>query len=169
MLAASGAGTWRPEVIISSAVCAPDQARQTLGAAAAGQDADQHLGQAHLGGGDGDAVVAGHRIFQAAAEGEAVDRGDHGLRTGVQHVVGAFPDRRALAAGAETADVGTGDEAAAVAHQHHGLDRRDRRCAVFRECDDALGHPRAERVDRRIVDDDDADFAVFLEADDGGF
>ena len=57
-----------------------DQARQALRAAAARQDADQHLGQPDLGARHGDAVVAGERILQPAAERIAVDRGDHRLR-----------------------------------------------------------------------------------------
>ena len=52
------------------------------------------------------------------------------------------------------------------AHQDHRLDRRVSvgRTKTF---DDPFGNSRTERIDRRIVDDDDADIAVFLKADHG--
>ena len=64
------------------------------------------------------------RNFQAAAQRVTMDRRDDRFGAGIQNIVGALTDRRALAAGAEAADVGAGDEAAAIAHQHHRLDRR---------------------------------------------
>ena len=54
------------------------QARQALGAAEAGDDAELDLGLAEDGRARGDPHVAGHRQLAAAAEGEAVDRGDRG-------------------------------------------------------------------------------------------
>jgi hypothetical protein len=56
-----------------------DEARQALRAAGAGHDADLDLGlaEARLVGGEDE--VAHHRQLAAAAEGEAVHRGDHGL------------------------------------------------------------------------------------------
>ena len=56
-----------------------DDARQALGAAGAGQEAELDLRQAELRGRHGDAVVAGQRHFEAAAERRAVDRGDDRL------------------------------------------------------------------------------------------
>ena len=55
-------------------------------AAAAGQQAQRDLGQADLAALDvgGDAVVAGQRDLQAAAERGAVDRGDDGLAQRLQ-------------------------------------------------------------------------------------
>ena len=53
---ASAAATMRPVAIISTATADPDEARQALRAAGAGNDAELHLGQAELrlGGGDAD-------------------------------------------------------------------------------------------------------------------
>src|SRR5271166_2551819 len=102
-------------------------------------------------------------VFQAAAKGEAMNRRDHRLRAGIKYIIGSLPDRSALAAGAEAADVSTGDEAAAVAHQDQRFEGRVRVRGV-QALDDALRNPRAERVDRRIVNYDDADIAVFFEA-----
>ena len=142
------------------------QPRQTLRAAAAGQNADQHFRQSDFRGRNGDAVMAAHRVFQPAAERVTMDRGDDRFRRTIHDVIGPLADRHALAVGVEAADIGTGDEAAAIAHQHHRLDRRIGVRAV-QAFDDALGDTRPERIDRRIIDDDDADVAVFLKTDHG--
>ena len=55
------------------------QPRQPLRAAGAGDDAEQHFGLADLGARHGDAVVAGHRELEAAAERVAVNGGDQRL------------------------------------------------------------------------------------------
>ncbi len=113
---------------MSSAALRTDQARQALRAAAARQDADQHFGQADLGARHGDAVVAGERVLEPAAERVAVDRRDDRL---LALRPARRPDaRRCRAAGAlaELADVRAGDEAAARADQHHRLDVRIRCC-----------------------------------------
>jgi hypothetical protein len=54
----------------------PHQARQALGAAEAGDDPELDLRLAEQRRARGDAHVAGHRQLAAAAEGQAVDRGD---------------------------------------------------------------------------------------------
>ena len=56
-----------------------DKPGQPLRAAAAWQDADKDLRQSDLRAGQREAVVAGHRHFEAAAEGCAVNGDDHGL------------------------------------------------------------------------------------------
>ena len=56
----------------------PDQARQSLGAAEAGDDPELDLRLTEQRRARGDADVAGHRQLAAAAEREAVDRGDRG-------------------------------------------------------------------------------------------
>ena len=138
------------------------QPRQALRAATAGEDADLHLRQPDLRGRHRDAVVAGHGVLQPAAQRVAVDGGDHRLLAAVQHVVGAAAERRTLAAGAETANVGAGDEAAARADQHHGADRRIGVGAV--ECvDDAFGNAGPECVHWRIIHHDDADIACLFQ------
>ena len=65
-----------PTRFISSAFCSPDQARQPLGAAEAGDDPELDLGLAEDRRLGGDPHVAGHRQLAAAAEGERVDGGD---------------------------------------------------------------------------------------------
>ena len=59
-----------------------DEARQALGAAVSGDEAELDLGLAEARGGGGDAEGTGHGEFAAAAEGEAVDAGDDGLAEG---------------------------------------------------------------------------------------
>ena len=54
-------------------------AGQTLGAAGAGQQAEIDLRQAQSRGGNRDAIVGAESHFQAAAQGGAVDSGDHRL------------------------------------------------------------------------------------------
>ncbi len=116
-----------------------DQPRQPLGAAAAGQDADQDLGQADPGARHGDAVVRGERHLQPAAQRIAVDRRDHRFRARVEHLVSALSRDGRRTARAELADVGAGDKAAAGADQHHRLDRRIG-VAALDILDNALGH-----------------------------
>ena len=100
--------------------------------------AEHHLGKAEPRVVDGDAVVAGEREFEPAAEAEAVDH-RHGRHV---QVVEPIDDRvRLRQAGldigrvghvAEFADVGAGDEAVALGgadHQPLGLVALDRRRA----------------------------------------
>ena len=131
-----------------------DQSWQALRAAAAGNDADQHLGQSDLRVGDGDAVVAGHGVLQPAAEGIAVDRRDDGLLHIVEQIVAA--PLRWWARFVEAADVGAGDEAAPRADHDERLHVRIG-VALLERLDDAFRHAWAKRVDRRVVDRDDAD------------
>ena len=82
--------------------------------------------------------------------------------------MGALSGNRRRAAGAELADVGAGDKAAPGADQHHRPDRRVG-IAALDILDDALGHPGLQRVDRRVVDGDDADPVHVLEANQCAF
>ena len=87
----------------------PDEAGQPLRAAAAGDDAEQHLGLAEPGRRAAHAQVAGQRQLAAAAEGEAGDRGDRGPRDGGDGVEGAAEgaaDDAGLVGPAELGDVG---------------------------------------------------------------
>jgi hypothetical protein len=72
------------------------KARQALGAAAAGQHAELHFGLAEMRMRRGDAERAGQGRFEAAAEGEAIDRGDHRLTQVFDQVEGRLggPARR---------------------------------------------------------------------------
>ena len=73
-----------------------DEARQALCAATTGQNADQDLRQPDLGAGHGDAVVAGQRMLEPAAERVAMDRGHHGLGAAIENII----DEAASASGA---------------------------------------------------------------------
>ena len=104
-----------------------------------------------------------HRGFHSAAERRAVNRGDHRLRAifnrldHFQKVEVSFALARSDLA--EFLDVSAGDERPAAADQNPAFDRivvsdlLDGRRNAFR-------HAGAERVDRRVVDGDDADFAI---------
>ena len=86
-----------------------DEARQSLRAAGAGQNAERHLGQAELGPGCGHAIVARERQLEPATEGRAVQRRHHRLLECIEELddvrqVGC--ERRAP----ELLDVGSGDE-----------------------------------------------------------
>ena len=76
---ASGALIISPERMSLQGPAFADQARQALGAAAAGKETELHLGLAELGAFNRDPDGAGHRRLAAAAERKAVDRRDHRL------------------------------------------------------------------------------------------
>src|SRR5438094_285645 len=122
-------------------------------AARAGQDAELHLRQAKLRFRRGDAVVAGERELQAAAEREAADRGDQRL---LQRILRVVDNRQVglLARFAELADVGAAREALSGADQHHGLHLRLGRRAL-ETLQDAGAQRIAKAVHRRIVQCDD--------------
>ncbi len=103
-----------------------DQARQTHRAAKTGMQAEQHFGKTKLRIFDGDAVIAGERNFEPAAEAVAVNDGDDRHREPVEAIndgvrlAQAIRHRRSLGHGAEFADVRSGDEAAFLCRaQHH--------------------------------------------------
>ena len=135
-------------------------ARQALGAAGAGEQAQFDLGNAQLGGGNRDPIMAAERDLEPAAQGGAVDRGDHRLGAGFDPVddFGQPRHHRRLA---EFGDVGAGEEGLALAADHDRLDRvigfgfLDRR-------DQPLADRGAERVDRRIVAGDDQDVVMLV-------
>ncbi len=139
------------------------QSRQPLRARTAGNQPELHLRLTHLRVRHSDAVMAGLRQLQAAAEGRAVNRADDGFRTvlddrehRVQTLVAFL-----LAGGdlAELLDVSPRDECAAAADQHDRFDRRvgAGRLHVF---DHPFGDARAQRVNGRIVDRHDRDVTV---------
>ncbi|MNZ86634.1 hypothetical protein D3C78_1054600 [compost metagenome] len=102
-----------------------DQARQALGAAGTGNQAEGDFRQAEARLGLGDPVAAGHGQLQATAEGEAADRGDHRLGAGGQLDEQIGQARRGGEVGtAELGDIGAGAEGQVAAIDHHGLDRR---------------------------------------------
>ncbi len=101
----------------------PDQSRQPRGAAKAGKDAEQGLGQADLGARllSRDARVARQRQLGAAAQTHAVDRGHGRVREGGEPVEGAVREldelEHPVAVGdrADRLEVGPGDERSALA------------------------------------------------------
>ena len=98
-----------------------------LGAAEAGDDAQAHFGLAELGLLGSDADVAGQGHLAAAAQGEAVDRGDGGLLHQVhpqQDAVAQLTEGQALSHvhGGHLADVSAGDEGAASAGDDDHVD-----------------------------------------------
>ncbi|MNZ66335.1 hypothetical protein D3C78_845560 [compost metagenome] len=101
-----------------------DQARQALGAAGARQQAEGDFRHAQARLGLADAVAAGHGQLQAAAEGEAADRGDHRLGAAGQFDQQLGQGRGVEGGAAELGDVGAGAERQAAAVDDHGLDRR---------------------------------------------
>src|SRR4029077_10890708 len=74
----------------------------------------------------------------------------------VEHVIGPPAARWSGRPLAELADVGAGDKAAPRADQDHRLHRRVGIPLVDRR-DDAFGHTRRQRVDRWVIDGNDAD------------
>ncbi len=102
-----------------------DQARQALGAAGTGNQAEGDFRQAEARLGLGDPVAAGHGQLQAATEGQAADRGDHRLGAGGQLDEQIGQARSGGEVGtAELGDIGAGAEGQVAAVDHHGLDRR---------------------------------------------
>ena len=138
-------------------------ARQPLGAAGAGQEAELDLGHAQLRRRDGDPVMAGERDLEAAAEGGAVDRGDDRLGA-ILDDVDDLGEHRHLHRLAELGDVGAGEEGLALADDHHRLDRLVA-VRLLDRLDQPLAHRMAERVDRRVVRGDDEDVAVAVGRD----
>mmetsp|Transcript_130661 Transcript_130661/g.419034 ORF Transcript_130661/g.419034 Transcript_130661/m.419034 type:complete len:676 (+) Transcript_130661:390-2417(+) len=108
------------------------QARDALRALSAREQAELHLREADARGRDAHAVVAGKGHLEAAAQGNAVDGGDHGLRGGVHEVEDGA---EALDGGhvleglgsllgdfAELSDFGAAAEKPALASDDDGLD-----------------------------------------------
>ena len=141
-------------------------ARDALRAARAWQQAKLDLGGAKLRRGDGDAIVAAECDLAAAAERGAVDRSDHRLVGGLDHIdqggQGGFLHRLA-----ELGDVGAGEEGAAIAADHHRVDSIVGNAFLDRRLD-PLPHRGAERVDRRVVRNDDEDVALAVGGDRAG-
>jgi hypothetical protein len=131
------------------AALASDQPRQLLRAAAASQDAEFDLGQAEAGAFAGDDDVGAQRQFKSAAEREALDRGDHRLRTVHDsapvflHVARHDVDRAGLR---HFGDVGAGREHGLRANHDQAADRR-----VGGLASDLVGEPRAHFEIERVA------------------
>ncbi len=135
------------------------EARQALRAAGARQQAEMHFRQAHARGRQRNAIVGAQRRLQAAAQRRAVQRRDDQLGR-ILHRGDDVVQVRARRRLAELADVGAGDEGAAAADQHDGVD-----AGILAEGLDAFldagADRRSQRIHRRIVDGEDSDAPLF--------
>ena len=136
--------------------------RQPLGAARAGDDAEEHFRLSDLRVLDGDAVVAGHGNLEPSTERLAVDGGDERLarvfETAEQGVRARGARHRLVARlqRLEDVDVGARDEGVARPDQ----DDRVYGGIVVRACDaliDSLPDAGSKGVDRRVVDRQNGD------------
>jgi hypothetical protein len=139
------------------------QARQALGAAGTGQQSEVHLRQTELRRRQGHPIVRAECHFEPAAEGRPVDRGDHRYGRVLDHTLRVGEARRLGRSPAELGDVGAGDERAAIADQHDRVGAVGDR--LVDAVEDALADMPTERVDGRVVDDDEGDVVVALQAD----
>ena len=134
------------------------QAQQPRNATRPGDDAQGGLGQAQAGLRIHHPVVAAQGQFQPPAQRGTVDRRDHGLGAGldgVDHLRQVRVQRRL----AELLDVGAGHEGGAGAGDDDGLGIVIAR-RLLHGLQQAGAHRLGRGVDRRIVDDDDADVSA---------
>ena len=140
--------------------------RNPLGSAGTGEQAELHLGRPDLRRRHRDAVMTAQRHLAPAAQRSAVDRGDDGLVGGFDHVDHGA-EARFLHRLAEFGDVRAREERASVAPDHDRLD------AVVGDgfLDpgfEPLANRRAERVDGRVVRNDDEDVVMAFGTDGRG-
>lgn len=150
----------------------PDEPRQPLRAAAAGDDAEADLGQAELHPARGVAEVAGERELEPAAEGEPAERGDRRLRQLLQRgehrfdAMDALPDVLRRAHRLALLQISAGTERAASAFDDD--DARIARAAsdLFDERAKRIQHRPIDRVQLlRPVQPDITDMAAMLKYD----
>ena len=142
-----------------------DKARQALGAAGAGDEAELDLRQAAFRRRDRDAVMRRQRDFESPAERGSVQRGDNRLR----RVLDQIEHGREMGQGlrlAEFGDVGAGDEGASRTDDDDRLDRAVRLGRLDAALEPVANRLR-QRVDRRRVDRDGRDVAVDRQFGDG--
>ena len=144
-----------------------DQTRQTLRAARAGQQSDLDLGQTDFRVGQRNAIIAGEREFETAAERHLFDRGNEGLVALLDrgdHVANRLGLGRRL--GAEVVDVGAARELPVRADEHDcrdaGVGRRG-----LDDRNELAGERERERVDGRVIERDNAHAIVILRGDEG--
>ena len=127
-----------------------NEARQTLGAARAGDQAEVHLRQTDTRRRLSDAVMRREGHFETAAEAHPMHGGHDQQRRRLDAVaeVGQMRLHRRLA---EFGDVGARDKGAAFAHDHHGAHAAFGLGAVH-AIGQPLPHGLAQRVDGRVFD-----------------
>jgi hypothetical protein len=136
------------------------QARGALGTAGTGHQAQVHLGQAHLRGGQCQAVVRTQRHFQPTTQGGTLQGGHHGLAASLD-AVAHLGQRRQHRRLAKFADVGPCNESFALAHDQHGL-RVGIGVGLLDGGKQALAHGGAECIHGWVVDRDYQHVAVPL-------
>ena len=140
-----------------------DKTGQALRAAAARENAQINFGQPHSCGGNCHTKVAAKRNLQPAAKRRAMNGRDDGLGRGFQRCDDLLQNGFALRL-AKFGDVGAREEGAAYTSHHDGLDAivGDQ---LAERIVNALPHSMAERVDGRIVGQDDANVTSYLDRD----
>jgi len=166
MSRAAPAATGLPDKIMSSACHEHNDARQPLGAAGAGNDAERKFRQAETRVLVRHAVMTGERELGSRAERGAVHRRHHWIGAVLdqpQHFVepGGY-------SGVEFLDVGAGDEGPPGAAEHDRLDVRPDFEVGKRLLQSGAhpAHPAIHRIDGRVVDDDHCDAVDDRIADD---
>ena len=141
---------------------------QALRARSSRNETEFHFRLSDLRAGHGDAVVAGHGHFQAAAESRAVNRHHHRLGA-----VFYFQQKREQSGAGfclarshlgEFFDVGARDESAAASDDDGG-DHGAVCVDLIDGFGNSFGHAGADGIHRRIIDGDDGNVAVFRELD----
>lgn len=133
--------------------CRADQARQSLGAAPAGEDAQQDLRLAEPGPLRGDAKVTGQGELAPAAQGIAVDGGDGGpghVGQRAQRAEEKPTQPRRVVRAVQLVDVGPGREHTIRAGDHHGA--RGVVGERLRGETQLLQNGAGQRVHRRVVE-----------------
>jgi len=131
----------------------PGQSRQPLRTARSRDQTELHLRLTHLRVRCRHAVVAGHRGLEAAAQRRAMNRGDHRFRA-VLDVVQQWIQRR-QGQFQKLANIGARDKGSPGTHEHYGTNLT----VAFQSFHGLLQLQRnrsAQRVDRRVVDREDA-------------
>jgi hypothetical protein len=148
----------RPEHLLGPGPA--DQAGQPLGTACTGEHAEEDLRHAQTGVLRREAQVAGQRRFEAAAQGEAVDGGDHRPGNGLEGIEGAVEVAdQPVGIRLDLADLGAGGEDPVVPGQHHRLEFGigGQAFDVIAELVEQLGR---QGVHRRAVEPDELDAVV---------
>ncbi|MNZ90168.1 hypothetical protein D3C78_1091220 [compost metagenome] len=136
-----------------------DQARQALGAAGAGEQAQGDFRETEARLGLADTVAAGQGQLQTAAEGEAADGRDHGLAAAGQLDEQLGQGRGVEGGAAELGDVGAGAERQVVSVDDHRPDRRIG-AGLAEGRLQLLAQGKAEGIDRRAAQADQGQFVI---------
>ena len=140
----------------------PDQSRQKLGAPGTRHQPEPDLGQAQLRVGEGDPPATAQRDLEPAAQRITVDGREPRLRAGLDRRDHAG-QIRPLWRSPELVQIGSGHEAAAGAEEDGPVDGLVCGHRAHR-LEQTLAHYRREHVHRWVVDLDDSEIAITLDA-----